>query len=67
MNIKGKHLKLCRYIQANRGIKISEAINQGFEKSMIDSLLRKGIISTNMFKLYLPIETQSKIGLLKNY
>jgi len=62
MNIKGKHLKLCRFIQKNRGVATSKAIEEGFEESMIVSLRTKGVIAHPVDKLYLPSETERKIG-----
>ena len=62
MNIKGKHLKLCRYIKANRGVEIEQAVRDGFELSMINSLIyNKPTIATHEGKLYLPTETEEII------
>ena len=66
MNIKGKHLKLCRFIKGNRGVSIAEAIFNGFELNMINSLCynkdhKKQIIAITDGKLYLPTETQKRI------
>ena len=62
MNIKGKHLALCRFIQKNRGIATSEAVKAGFELTMINSLRRKGVLSHPVDKLYLPKETENRIS-----
>lgn len=61
MNIKGKHLKLCRFIKNNRGVETQKAVDAGFELSMITSLRSKGIISHPVNNLYLPTETQNRI------
>ena len=66
MNIKGKHLELCRFIRCRRGVGIAEAIFNGFELSMINSLCynkdqNKQIIAITDGKLYLPTETQKRI------
>jgi hypothetical protein len=61
MNIKGKHLNLCRFIKDNIGIETKKAVDAGFELSMIESLRSKGIISHPVKNLYLPIETANRI------
>jgi hypothetical protein len=61
MNIKGKHLKLCRFIKGNRGIATQKAVDAGFELSMINSLRSKGILAHPVDKLYLPKETENRI------
>jgi hypothetical protein len=61
MNIKGKHLTLCRFIKANRGIETIKAVEAGFELSMIESLRRKNIISHPVDNLYIPTETVKRI------
>ncbi len=65
MNIKGKHLKLCRFIQANRGTATRKAVENGFEESMIVSLRKKGVISHPVDNLYLPLEVENKIGQIR--
>jgi len=61
MNIKGKHLKLVRYIRDNRGVKIEVAVKAGFEASMIASLwYNKQIIAVTDGKIYLPKETAER-------
>lgn len=63
MNIKGKHLKLCRYVRDNYGVEVEQVIAQGFEASMITSLQNKGILaaSNEHGRLYATKETQNKI------
>ena len=61
MNIKGKHLELCRFIKANRGINTQKAVDAGFEASMIESLRRKGIIPHPVDNLYITTETEERI------
>ena len=66
MNIKGKHLLLCRFIRDNYAVTIGEAQAQGFEFSMINSLAynkdeSKQVISIHDYRLYLPSETQARI------
>lgn len=73
MNIKGKHLALCRLIQCNYWITEEELLKQGFEQSMIVSLKSKSIILNSNFNkvtglgngkvnIRLPVKIQSKIG-----
>jgi hypothetical protein len=61
MNIKGKHLKLCRLIKANFGIETKKVVDAGFELSMIESLRSKGIVSYPIDKLYLPLEIANRV------
>jgi hypothetical protein len=66
MNIKGKHLRLARYIKANYAVSIEKAVIDGFELTMINSLLynkdhSKQVIATNDGKLYLPFQTKVRI------
>jgi len=63
MNIKGKHLELCRFISGNKGIKTKDAVAAGFELSMIVSLRNKGVISHPVDNLYLPTEIESRVYL----
>lgn len=74
MNIKGKHLELCRLIQCNYWITREEILKQGFEQSMLDSLINKKIILISHFNqafklgnrqinFRLPVNIQNQIGL----
>ena len=65
MNIKGKHLKLVLFIKDNRAATKADAVNHGYELSMINSLGKKGVIAITDGKLYLPLETQKKVQLFK--
>ena len=63
MNIKGKHLKLCRYVRDNYAVNESQAIAQGFEASMINSLINKGVLAgrNEHGRLYATKQTLNKI------
>ena len=65
MNIKGRHLRLVLFIKDNRGATKADAVNHGYELSMVNSLGKKGVIAINDSKLYLPLETQKKVKLFK--
>ena len=64
MNIKGKHLKLARYIRDNYGVTEDQAVKDGFELSMIRSLQNKNVLAHRQLvtkKLYLPYEAAKRI------
>ena len=63
MNIKGKHLKLARFVRANHHVTEDEAVEAGFELSMIESLSNKGVLAglNRDNRLYVTVETQNKI------
>ena len=63
MNIKGKHLKLARFVRDNYAVTEGEAVEAGFELSMIKSLSNKGVLAglNRNNRLYVTVETQNKI------
>jgi len=65
MNIKGKHLELVLFIKDNRAATKADAINHGYELSMIKSLGKKGVIAITDDKLYLPVEIQKKANVYR--
>lgn len=67
MNIKGKHLQFFRYLRGKRGLLIANAVEAGYELSMINSLCyNKNVLAITDGRLYIPTETAKRANLYRH-